>query len=345
MNMAATTLRFVAAEAWPAVGRGFRDLTFEQSLCYGQAAAARIGAVARFVLIEQAGSPIAAAQVRVKPVPGLRRGIAWLPSGPLLHPIAGPGPDKRLVQDVLMALCQQFVTEDGHIMRFRLPGIACHDPAEIAGLASLSGFSPTFRVPGYRSIAIGLSQSHGQLMAQLHGKWRTDLRFAQKSGLALDHGTGPAFEARFMAMFETVQATKGFKTDIGPHFHFGLTGPDYALEILIATKDGRDVAGIVVGTAGQTANYLFGATSEAGRPVRAGYFLTWEGIRLAKERGLAWYDLGGVDPVGNPDVARFKERMGGVAIGAAAFEARPKGLFPVVLGGLETIRAGWKRRA
>ena len=59
-----------------------------------------------------------------------------------------------------------------------------------------------------------------------------------------------------------MQAAKGFQPDITPEFHFdifppGTEHPDYALEILIATKDGQDVAGIVVGAAGPTATYLF----------------------------------------------------------------------------------------
>jgi lipid II:glycine glycyltransferase (peptidoglycan interpeptide bridge formation enzyme) len=111
------------------------------------------------------------------------------------------------------------------------------------------------------------------------------------------------------------------------------------------TKDGRDLAGIVIGTTGQTAIYLFGATADAGRGLRAGYFLTWQGICLSQDRGLNWYDLGGVDFDANPDVARFKDRMNGVKIEAAGpFEARPKGLVWLLVAGLETMRAKLRKR-
>ncbi len=89
--------------------------------------------------------------------------------------------------------------------------------------------------------------------------------------------------------------------------------------------------------------YLFGATGAVGRPLRAGYFLTWEAIRLAREKGCLWYDLGGLDPAENPDVARFKERMNGVPINAEVWQAQPTGLWAggrarLILG-LETLRA------
>lgn len=186
-------------------------------------------------------------------------------------------------------------------------------------------------------------------MARLNGKWRTDLRFALKSGLGRDHATSrsgldPALIARFMALYGAVQDAKGFRPEITPEFHFGLTdgaagAEDYRLDILIATKDGQDVAGIVLGTAGACTTYLFGATADAGRPLKAGYFLQWEGLALARHIGSAWYDLGGVDFEANPDVARFKERMGGVLISADPHEARPGGLFPKLLDGLEGVRA------
>jgi hypothetical protein len=150
-----------------------------------------------------------------------------------------------------------------------------------------------------------------------------------------------------MAMFDVVQGVKGFSPDIPPAFHFALldSAADYGLEILIAHKDGTDLAGIVIGTAGTTATYLFGATADAGRPVRAGYFLQWEGIALSQSRGLHWYDLGGIDFDSNPEVSRFKERMGGVAIAADPYEARPADPVGRAIIGLETLRARMKGKA
>jgi FemAB family len=348
MNMPLSTRRILDAE-WLAKSAKFRDVTFEQSLGYARPAAARIGGELNLIAVERRGQTLALAAVRVRNLPGFRRGIAWIPSGPVHIPLDGPAPDTKGKIAILSALRDELVSNQGHILRLRLPGIALCDGVDVNQIASAAGFVPTDRAAGYHSIAIDLTKDDASLMANLAGKWRTDLRFAQKSGLTLDHATGPdtGMIQRFMLMYDVVQQAKGFQPDITPQFHFNLARAgkvdDYSVEILIARRSGEDVAGIVLGTAGRCTTYLFGATADAGRPLRAGYFLQWEGIALARHKGSLWYDLGGVDADANPDVARFKERMGGIALDATAFEARPSGVFALTVSALETLRSNLRK--
>ena len=339
------SLRPISLTDWPAVAAGFRDLTFEQTRAYAAAAAARIGA--RLEPVGVAGPDgrwLAAAALRVKPVPGLGRGIAWAPSGPLILPQGGADPDKKTLTALLATFRQGIAGDGGHILRLRLSGTARRDPADFAAVAVAAGFSPALHPRPYRSFALDLGQTSAALMAALNGKWRTDLRFALKSGLVVERGSGPAITARFMAMFGGVQAAKGFAPDIPPSFHFPLSDLNYRVETLIVRKDGQDLAGIVVGTCAASVTYLFGATTEAARPLRAGYALQWQAILAAQAEGCLWYDLGGVDFDTNPDVARFKERMHGVPVMAEVFEARPHGLVPALIAGAEALRARLKRR-
>lgn len=327
----------VAVEDWPGLAAGFSDLTFEQTAAYSLAAARRIGGRARFLAVAGSDGPIAAAAVRLKAVPGLGRGIGWVPGGPLVCRRDRGVSD---VAAVLAALRAAMVDDEGHVLRIRLSGTA----PETRDAARVAGFTPAPRPRPYRSFALDLLQDEAQLMAALQGKWRTDLRFALKSGLGIDRGQGPAIEARFLALFDRVQAAKGFNPDIPPGFHFPLSGPEYRVETLIAVKDGQDVAGIVTGTCAGSSTYLFGATGEAGRPLRAGYLLQWEAIRLARDAGCLWYDLGGVDFDTNPEVSRFKERMNGVPILAQVWQARPPGPVGGLILGLEALRARVKGR-
>jgi hypothetical protein len=343
------SVREVAQVDWPACAEQFRDLSFEQSLTYGRAATARIGGKLRCLVLERDGRLIAAAQVRIKTIPGLGRGIAWIASGPLLLPLAGPAPQPAVIAEVFSALRTDLVLRQGHVLRLRLPGIAFHDKDAIATIAKATGFTPTDRVSGYRSIAIDLRQDEAALMAALNGKWRTDLRFALKSGLTLEVGNSLGMQARFLVLFRGIQAAKGFTPDITPEFHFALSGPDIgpdlSYDILIITKDGQDLAGIVIGTSGLCTVYLFGATAEAGRALRAGYMLTWEGIHLSQSRGMHWYDLGGVDFDENPDVARFKDRMNGKTIEAAGpYETQSGGAIAHLIKALEALRTKLRRR-
>lgn len=339
------TVRTVSDSDWPLYAQQFRDLSFEQSLTYGRAATARIGGKMCCLVLEREGQLVAAAQVRIKALPGLGRGIAWIASGPLLLPMGAPAPEPAATAEVFAALRTEVARRQGHVLRLRLPGIAFHDHDAMARMARTTGFTPTDRAPVYRSIAIDLQQDEAALMTALNGKWRTDLRYAQKSGLTLEMGYSPEMQARFLVLFRDIQAAKGFAPDITPEFHFALSGPDLSYDILIITKDGQDLAGIVIGTAGHCTVYLFGATAEAGRALRAGYMLTWEGIRLAQSRGMHWYDLGGVDFDENPDVARFKDRMNGKAINAAGpYEAHSGGPIAHLIKGLEGLRTKLRKR-
>jgi hypothetical protein len=65
-------------------------------------------------------------------------------------------------------------------------------------------------------------------------------------------------------------------------------------------------------------------------------------MTLARQQGMDWYDMGGIDRDANPDVARFKDRMNGFPILCDAYEARPPGLVGPIIGALESLRARLK---
>lgn len=349
MTGAPLCVRPVDPATWSDLATTFSDLTFEQSLAYARPAAARIGGTLRLLAIEHNGIPVAAAAVRLKRIPGLGCGIAWCPSGPLLRRVGEAAPEADGVVAVLNTLRRQICEEEGHVLRFRLPGTTLFGTGlDEASLVAQAGFLPwTGRAP-YRSFALDLTLDADRLMQGLHGSWRRHLRFAQKAGLILDHGIDRPHQERFLALYQKLRTEKGFRVDIPPEFHFKISATahhsDYELDMSIVTKDGIDIGGIVVGTSGPTATYLFGASPEEGRPFRIGYLMQWEAILRARDRGASYYDLGGVDFETNPDVSTFKERMGGRLIEAHPFEARPAGLAGTAILGLERLRARLKGR-
>lgn len=338
MTQQQMSVEAVSEGHWPAIAESFSDLGFEQTLSYSKAAARRIRAQAQFLAVKRGGQVIAAAALRLKTIPGLGRGVAWIPSGPLVRANNGGSVGMTEVMEILAALRNKVVVHDGHILRLRLPATAFLSADELRLRIAGAGYTETDRAASYRSFVVDLGNDEATLMRQLNGKWRTDLRAASKAGLSLEAGCDTAIQSRFLKIFEPHQARKEFRPEISPQFHFALAGASYPIDVLMATKDGVDVAGIVVGRAGPTATYLFGATAMDGRQLKAGYFLTWQGILKARLAGCLWYDLGGVDFDINPDVARFKQRIGGIEVYTVPYEARPAGLAPRIIGGLEAAR-------
>jgi FemAB family len=65
---------------------------------------------------------------------------------------------------------------------------------------------------------------------------------------------------------------------------------------------------------GDSAIYLLGATSDDGLNAKGAYLLQWTMIQWLKENGIKWYDLGGIDPEGNPGVYSFKRGLSGADV-------------------------------
>ncbi|NOC94223.1 GNAT family N-acetyltransferase [Ruegeria sp. HKCCD6228] len=336
--------RVLPEEKWPALSASFRDLTLEHSLTYARAAARRIGADVQFLMLTTPdGQPVAAACLRIKHVPGLRRGIAWLAAGPLVQHVDRPDPDAATLRAVLAAL-RTYAQESGHILRLRFPATPWHDVALLDQLARSEAFLPTDRSPTYRTVVVDCTQDEDTLMRALHGKWRNPLRNALKAGLDLDIVPIAQAADRFHPMYTEVQAAKGFRPDIPPEFYYALEGADFAHEVLFARKDGTDIAAMTLGRAGSNAVYLFGATLDTGRRLNAGHYLMWHSMLRCRDLGLKYFDLGGIDPEANPSVTRYKLRTGGTELRAAGpYEFRPAGASSTLISIAETIHARLKK--
>lgn len=328
----------VSAGDWPRISAGFADLEVVQTGPYCEAAARRIGARTEYVALRDGtGALRAAACLRIKVLPGLGAGIAWIASGPLTRPLWGRPPEGTELGAVLEAL-RDHATAAGHILRLRLPVVAGYDPEVADRLAGERGFVPTSRAPAYRTVLVDLRQDEEALMAGLHGKWRNALRGALKAGLSIDCIPFGSETARFEALYAEVKVAKGFSVDIPPEFYWALDGREFRHDLLIATKEGDDLAALSLGQAGSTMVYLFGGTSAAGRTMNAGHFVMWQAILHGRALGLTHLDLGGIDLETNPSVAQFKLRTGGSDLKAPGpYEYRPEGLRPSLVGLAETL--------
>ena len=87
---------------------------------------------------------------------------------------------------------------------------------------------------------------------------------------------------------------------------------DDVLTVTASTAPGRErIAGTLVFIHGRSATYELGWSGADGRRLRAHHLLLWRSIEELKRRGVRWLDLGGLDAVAAPGVARFKLGLGG----------------------------------
>jgi len=83
------------------------------------------------------------------------------------------------------------------------------------------------------------------------------------------------------------------------------------MKILLCKAEGKLCSGLICSAIGDTAIYLYGATSTAGLESRGSYLLHWKLIEWLKETGIATYDLHGINPAVNPGTYKFKADLCG----------------------------------
>src|SRR5580704_6435768 len=88
----------------------------------------------------------------------------------------------------------------------------------------------------------------------------------------------------------------------------------HRMQVLICEDAGVPVAALAVSAMGDSAIYLLGATNEGGMKSQGAYLLQWTMIQWLKEKGIRWYDLGGIDPEMNPGVYSFKRGFSGADV-------------------------------
>lgn len=320
----------VDASVWSSIVLSFEDCTFEQTLGYARGLAELRGSDARFVVVEQDGRPIGAACVRIKKIPVLNRGIAYIASGPLYRS-REYAHDVQTLELVLNALKSKFVEQEGHVLQVRMPATtSAADNETLEESFFHAGFELSKYLKEYNTIVVDVTRSPEELKKALHGKWRTDLNYSIKHGVITECGTDEEFRNRFLKIYHQVKNVKGFVSDLTPEYFFSLPDADENIEIVIAKHLDKDIAGHMSFYCGNTGCYLFGGTTIEGRDEKAGYLVNWAALLNAHEKGVTCFDLGGVDKENNKDVFRFKSRMGGQFVTTSmyvAYKRDPIGLF------------------
>ncbi len=267
------------------------------------------------IVLRHDGEVRAAAQLRiVRPTP-LKFGIAYLRWGPLWER-RGRDADPEVANRMARAICEEYVTRRKLFLRIV--------PNAFAGTSRAAVFQSAFSaVDGqrpevgnvYRTFVLDLSPPLEELRSRLDKKWRNQLNRAEKNDLTVTAGDGVEEYRAFCQIYSEMRRRKTFDTtvDAAEFERIQQTLPlSQRMRVLLCHEKGNLVAGLVASAMGDSAIYLLGATSDAGLNAKGAYLLQWTLISWLRERGVVWYDLGGIDPEVNPGVYHFKRGLSGV---------------------------------
>jgi len=318
---------------WASLGRLFADYNFCQCWDYGALLAEKHGAESSHAVVYEDEEAVLLAECRTKKVPGTGIGIAYSSGGPLWR--KADVSKNGIPTEALGLLREAYVAKRRLVLRVD-PRLMGEEGERILGE---TGFVPSGEESGYRTMVLDLSPDLTELRRGLHQKWRNCLSRSERNGLEIRAGNDLSLLDVFCGLYLDLTTRKRFEVPLGAAFYRRLQAllpEEEKLHVAIAYDGDCPVAGHVASMLGDSCIYVLGASSTKGRETKAAYLLQWHVITEAKRRNLRWYDLGGIDPEGNPGVYRFKSGLGGREVmSRGPFEAVSSSAKRMMLRGAE----------
>lgn len=337
----------LAGDEWSAAAAEFDDLSYQQTPAYVTEAALAEGAAAEVVAFRSGAQVAGLCAVRMKKIPGLPLGIAYVAHGPICR--RNGDCSWKVYSECLKALSNHYVANRGLVLRVAPSYEASRrcDAATDAFLAA--GFRLTGR-PAKRTIMLAVDRDLGQIRRGLNGKWRNMLVQSERLPLSIVESTEPAEFAVMASLLTELERKKGFRSARDVAFFEQVQrralSPRERLKLHFAYFEGRVVSASLTSFAGDTAVLLLAASNDEGRRTRAAHRIQWRIIEDAVQAGLRWYDTGGVDPQENPGVYAFKKGLNGDEVSElGVFERAPHraaaqcvAVFETAYRGAKTVR-------
>ncbi|MDK2816646.1 MAG: hypothetical protein PWR22_1275 [Moorella sp. (in: firmicutes)] len=267
---------------------------FLQSYGWGEVKATTGWQPLRLVL-EEGGSIVACASLLKRQLPYVGKSILYAPRGPVVdfH-------DANLFSELLAAI-DGVARQEGAILLKIDPDIPESDTA-VKQLLWEKGFRLANKGAGFEGVQprhvfrLDLTPSPEELLANMHGKTRYNIRLAQKKGVTIkDDCTLDDLPVFYEILKETtlrdrflVRSYSYFETMWREMVERG-----YA-RLFLAYYQGEAIAGALAFIMGDKAWYLYGASSNRHRNVMPNYLLQWAMILWAREQGCTMYDFRGV---------------------------------------------------
>ena len=298
---------------WLLFTRQFQDYSYRQSWDYGTLLANKRNAKSEHVGIFEGEIPIALADVRVKEIPWLGGGLAFISFGPLAH--HGKGSELSSLREALSAIKEEYARKRNLLLRIQPPLSDLQALDRVTEIFRESGFQQASSSKSYRTFFLDLSPPLEEIRGNLSRRWRRHLSQSEREEIEIEVRSDAASLTGLVEFHGDFVTQKGFQTDLDAEFYTQVQEvlPDHErFQTIQARFQGHLVAAIVESLLGDTMVYLLGGRNEIGSRIRASYRLHWEAIRIAKEKGIRWYDLGGIDPEENEGVFVFKQGFGGV---------------------------------
>ena len=295
------------AAEWDRIASEFDDLNYDQIACYS---AGQWGDGVSDILLRRNGKAIAGARVAIIKLPAFQRGLAFLRFGPFWRR-HGETSDLATYRAAIGALVHEYCVRRGHFLTV-IPRPNPEFYAEEAKVLAEFGFTVRRQFPDPNRYLVDLALDEEAQMKSLDQKWRYNLRQARANNFEIKLCESEEDIRTFQSLHAGMVTRKGFynadMVELLPKLAAEL--PENSRpHIVLASHQGRPVAGAAVAILGDTAYYVFGGSDDASLQLKGGYALQWWIIRWLSQQNVRWYDLGG--EAGEQGLRQFKKGLVG----------------------------------
>lgn len=301
----------VDADSWSSLLAKFDDANIYQTWSYGEVLSGRRG-ISQFILRHD-GEVVALAQARVVEVPIVKVGVAYVRWGPVWRRSGSAGTDSNVFRQAIRALRNEFACRRGLVLRL-LPMLFAADSEAFTAILEQEGFAAPEQQSPSRTILMDLRPPLANLRDGMRPHWKRELKLAERHALEIIEGTGDELFETFIGMYKEMVARKKFvePNDINQFRQIQRALPEpLKMRIMLCRSSAGLCAGLIASAIGDTAIYLFGATSTVGMKSNGSYFLQWKLIEQLQQQGCTMYNLNGINPQANPGTYKFKHDLAG----------------------------------
>ena len=261
---------------------------------------ARFGWEAQIVTLYDGEQISAGALVLLKPLPFGIGKLAYVPMGPFASQPAE-----------LILLWRAIRRETGAAFLKLEPG---HFPkGDELDLASMGLKPSTQTIQPATTIILDIGADDDTILGRMNQGTRRKVRKSRTGSTTYRIGERTDLPA-FCRLTQETGARNAFGVHNAAYFEavFDLLIPQRGA-LLLAEHEGELLAGIMVFALGDSAWYLYGASSRAKGNLYATYGIQWQAIQWAKRLGCRYYDLWGVPDHDQATLeAEFKDRSDGL---------------------------------
>ena len=150
-------------------------------------------------------------QVRIRIVPILNRGIAYILNGPVWQK-RNQENNIQILSDIFVALRKEFVVNQKLLLRIK-PYIFSDRISNFNFIEKL-GFKQVEKVRQYQTLVLYLNKDLDEIRKSFKSKWRNHLNQSEKKGLEINEGTDQELYKDFLEIYSQMIGRKKFKENV-----------------------------------------------------------------------------------------------------------------------------------